>query len=293
MAENAPEPTDDGLPAQPSNRRKSKPVSKKDQKTARDRYRVRHQPGAARRPLGTIGQVGTSGPDRNKPIVTIDQVVEMRRRDGQAKALIQLVLLPLRKALQTGTFVEPDNGDATEETDFLNQMWTLPPVAGGMTVSKNRAISQMLLSVTDGFAPFEIVRQIPEDGPLKGKITLRKLAYRDPRTVKFRSTRPAATTASAGQHRRRGQRGRRHPRADQDADHHAEPRAEPALRGEPVRGGLAAFRCQAEVVLHRAPGRAVLRSPRAHRQDSPRRQARPRSTPSASPSRTSRSTPPW
>jgi hypothetical protein len=35
----------------------------------------------------------------NRPTVTIDQLTDMRRRDGQAKALIQLVTLPLRLSL--------------------------------------------------------------------------------------------------------------------------------------------------------------------------------------------------
>jgi hypothetical protein len=121
----------------------------------------------------------------NKPVVTLDQLVEMRRRDGQAKALISLVTLPLRLALQTGSWIEPDDGDATEETDFANKMWTLPPTGGGMSTPQAKLVRQMLLSITDGFAAFEIVRDIPDDGPLKGKIILKKLAYRDPRTIRF------------------------------------------------------------------------------------------------------------
>src|SRR5215207_9226671 len=64
----------------------------------------------------------------NKPTVTIDQLTDMRRRDGQAKALIQLVTLPLRLALQSGEWVSPDDEDeeATEEVEFANQAWSLP-----------------------------------------------------------------------------------------------------------------------------------------------------------------------
>lgn len=128
----------------------------------------------------------TDGTVTNKPLVTIEQLVDMRRRDGQAKALVQLVTLPLRLALQTGTFVEPEEGGAEKETEFANQMWTTPPLGGGMTTPKNKLIRQLLLSIADGFAAFEIVRHIPKDGPLKGKVTLRKLAYRDPRTIRFK-----------------------------------------------------------------------------------------------------------
>lgn len=132
--------------------------------------------------------VGTSedGSVTNKPVVTIDQLVEMRRRDGQAKALIQLVTLPLRLALQTGTWVEPEDGDAGKEAEFANQMWSLPPTGGGMSTPQAKLVRQMLLSIVDGYAAFEIVRTVPQNGPLKGKITLQKLAYRDPRTITFK-----------------------------------------------------------------------------------------------------------
>lgn len=132
-----------------------------------------------------IDWTGESGAIINRPTVTLDQLIEMRRRDGQAKALIQLVTLPLRMSLQAGEFIEPDEGGAEAEVEFANLMWTLPPMAGGMTTPRTKLIRQMILAVTDGFAPFEIVRQVPEEGPLKNKITLRKLAYRDPNTVKI------------------------------------------------------------------------------------------------------------
>jgi hypothetical protein len=140
-------------------------------------------------PGGTWEAWATSSADgtiSNNPVVTIDQLVEMRRRDGQAKALVQLVTLPLRLALQAGEWIEPEDGGATKEAEFANQMWTLPPTGGGMTTPQAKLVRQMLLAITDGFAAFEIVRHIPKEGPLKGKITIRKLAYRDPRTIRFK-----------------------------------------------------------------------------------------------------------
>ena len=119
----------------------------------------------------------------NRPDVTIEKLVAMRRQDGQARALGNLVTLPIRLALQQGKWVAPDTGDAEEEVDYANLMWTLPPQSGGMTTSANDLIPQILLALFDGFAPFELVSQIPTKGPLKGKLTLRKMAYRDPRTV--------------------------------------------------------------------------------------------------------------
>lgn len=218
--------------------------------------------------------------------IPIDDLVEMRKKDGQIRALVRLLTLPILKALETAEWVEADTdnsnpdpehpaelppsdspqdktpvkpppGAKTEqqpakpqgppakpgskvqfaappppagppappagkgaappgpvpptgpaptpppapqsppapplpkkvappEVEFANLMWTLPPYEGGMTVTAKRVMRQVLLALVEGFAVFEEVRYIPEDGPLKGKIVLKKLAYRDSRTVKFR-----------------------------------------------------------------------------------------------------------
>lgn len=122
----------------------------------------------------------------NNPI-PLDDLVEMRRRDGQARALVRLFILPILSAFADGEWISPDGDDeAEEEVEFANNLWNLPPQAGGMTTSKTIFLKKSLQGLTDGFAVFEEVRQVPDDGPLKGKITLRKLAYRDPRTIRFR-----------------------------------------------------------------------------------------------------------
>lgn len=123
----------------------------------------------------------------NNP-VPLDDLVEMRRRDGQARALVRLFILPILSAFADGVWTSPEGGDdkADPEVEFANQLWNLPPQAGGMTTSKTMIVKKTLQALTDGFAVFEEVRQVPEEGPLKGKITLRKLAYRDPRTIRFR-----------------------------------------------------------------------------------------------------------
>ncbi len=77
----------------------------------------------------------------------------------------------------------PQEGDADDEVEFANLMFTLPPELGGMTTPFNSVADQILLSVAYGFSAFELVTQVPNHGPLKGKRTLRKIAYRDPRTV--------------------------------------------------------------------------------------------------------------
>jgi hypothetical protein len=118
--------------------------------------------------------------------VSIAQLVRMRQTDGQARALYRLITLPIRAALQSATFVPAQietGGEA--EADFIEQLFTLPPNAGGMSVPLTRVIAQMLQAVFDGYAPFEMVYHQPVTGPLKGKWTLEKLNYLPAETVKF------------------------------------------------------------------------------------------------------------
>ena len=123
----------------------------------------------------------TNSPDS----ISVDKLVEMRRHDGQARALMRLITLPIRSALKEAEWVAPEEGDAESEVEFANQMFNLPEQGGGMTVSLSKFLRQTLLALTDGFAVFEEVRQVPAEGPLKGKITIRKMAYRDARTIHF------------------------------------------------------------------------------------------------------------
>jgi hypothetical protein len=114
---------------------------------------------------------------------TVRQLVTMRRMDGQARALYRLLTLPIRAALNAATFVPADGGDA--EAEFIDQVFNTPPAAGGMTTTFQRFMAQLLQGLFDGFAAFEKVYWIPEEGPLKGKITLKKLAHRPADTITF------------------------------------------------------------------------------------------------------------
>jgi len=118
--------------------------------------------------------------------VSIDQLVRMRQTDGQARALYRLVTLPIRAALQNATFVPADNVEGgEEEAEFVDQLFNLPPNAGGMSVPFTRVVAQMLQAIFDGYAPFEMVYFQPAIGPLKGKWTLKKMNYLPANTVKF------------------------------------------------------------------------------------------------------------
>lgn len=118
--------------------------------------------------------------------ITVRQLTAMRKTDGQARALYRLLTLPIRAALKTATFVPEDNVDGgEEEAEFISQMLTLPPAAGGMVTPLNRVIAQMLMGLFDGFAAFEMVYTAPKTGPLANKWTLKKMAYRPSDTITF------------------------------------------------------------------------------------------------------------
>ena len=112
---------------------------------------------------------------------TIAQLIAMRRTDGQARALYRLLTLPIRAALEKSTFLPADGGEA--EAEFIDQVFNLPPSQGGMSVTFHKFMAQLLQALFDGFAPFEQVYWMPTVGPLKGKYTLRKLAYRQADTI--------------------------------------------------------------------------------------------------------------
>lgn len=129
---------------------------------------------------------------------SVTQLQAMLRTDGQARALYRLISQPIRSALKGFSVVpmeDPENpgkasnGEAPErgqeEADFVMNMLTLPPSGGGMTIPLRRVLSQMLLGIFDGFAPFELVYWQPDKGPLKGKYTLQKIAYRPANTITF------------------------------------------------------------------------------------------------------------
>lgn len=114
---------------------------------------------------------------------TVRQLVTMRRLDGHARALYRLLTLPIRASLATATFKPAEGGE--EEAEFIDKVFRTGPANGGMTTTFQRFMGQLLGSLFEGFACFEKVFWIPNTGPLKGKITLQKLAYRPADTVTF------------------------------------------------------------------------------------------------------------
>lgn len=151
--------------------------------------------------------------------VTIRQLIGMRRQDGQARALYRLVTMPILAALKNAAIVPPeeyepvggkadeettlqgpssgdqgkeqlphgeDPGSAAEaETEFIHNMFFLPPSVGGMTHSFNHFIRRMLLATFDGFSGFEMVYWVPKTGPMKNMVTIRKMDWRPAETLTF------------------------------------------------------------------------------------------------------------
>lgn len=115
--------------------------------------------------------------------ISVRQLVDMRAKDGQSRSLYRLMTLPIRAALLNASWVPATDGEAEQE--FIQAMFDLPAHAGGMETTWHRFIAQVLLGLFDGFSAFEFVFQVPETGDLKGKITLKKMAYRPSDTVFF------------------------------------------------------------------------------------------------------------
>lgn len=129
---------------------------------------------------------GAFGVGRDPLAPNLNELIFMLRRDGQARAMLELLTLPIRSAFAKSQWIDPDSsGDEAKspEAVFANNMWSLPPQAGGMAVPKSMFLRQTLLALAHGFAPFEIVKSYREEGPLAGKYVIDKMAYRDGRTV--------------------------------------------------------------------------------------------------------------
>jgi hypothetical protein len=134
--------------------------------------------------------------------VTLRQLQAMRRQDGQARALYRLITMPILAALKSAVIRPPEHyepaggvavtppdksgpDDASEESEFIHNMFFLPKSQGGMTHTFAHFIRRMLLATFDGFSAFEMIYWVPKTGPMKGKVTLRKIDRRPTETLTF------------------------------------------------------------------------------------------------------------
>jgi len=114
---------------------------------------------------------------------TVAQLERMRRKDGQATALHRLLTLPIRSSLPSASITPAEGGE--REAEFIQDALFTPPSKGGMDVPFSRVMAQILESLFTGFAAFEKVYWRPTSGPLKGKITLKKLGHRPATSINF------------------------------------------------------------------------------------------------------------
>lgn len=121
---------------------------------------------------------------RPRSKVSVNQLVTMKRTDGQAQSLNRLMTQPILKSLEGARVVRPKRGGA-KEADLVEKALYLPGYAGGMTIPFRKFIAQVLLAINDGFAPFEIVPRVPASGDLAGKWVFKKLAYRPASSISF------------------------------------------------------------------------------------------------------------
>lgn len=118
--------------------------------------------------------------------VTVKQLVTMRRRDGQARALYRLLTKPILASLKHADVIPVDGQvGGKEEAEFCKNLLFLPPAAGGMTHSFTRFVKQMLLALFTGFSAWEFVYWVPKAGPNKGKVCIRKMDWRPSETLTF------------------------------------------------------------------------------------------------------------
>jgi hypothetical protein len=118
--------------------------------------------------------------------VSVRQLIAMRRQDGQARALFRLLTMPIMAALKNADVVPADGEEGgTEEAQFCKDLLFAPPSMGGMTHTFTRFMQQMVLAFFNGFSAWEMVYWVPETGPNKGKVTLRKIDWRPSETLTF------------------------------------------------------------------------------------------------------------
>jgi hypothetical protein len=122
---------------------------------------------------------------RDDPI-SVRQLISMRRRDGQARALYRLLTKPLLSAMKNADVVPADGTvGGVKEAQFCKDLLFAPRAQGGMEFPFDRFVKQMLLALFNGFSAWEMVYWQPKTGPHKGKWTLRTLDWRPSETLTF------------------------------------------------------------------------------------------------------------
>ena len=118
--------------------------------------------------------------------VSVRQLISMRRQDGQARGLYRLLTKPILAALKNADVIPPDGqSGGKKEAQYCKDLLFAPKAMGGMEYTFARFIKQVLLALFNGFSAWELIYWVPDTGPNKGKITLRRIDWRPSETLTF------------------------------------------------------------------------------------------------------------
>lgn len=136
----------------------------------------------------TSGEIGTSA-DGNLPSIFEEEFVDMSKvqvedfkkmldEDSTIQALYNSIVTPL---LGSNWTIEPDQDTPAgrEQAQWVEDALRKPPHKGGMSTPFDLVIAQALRAIVEGFAGFEKVYEISEEG----KLVYKKVAWRDPTTL--------------------------------------------------------------------------------------------------------------
>ena len=146
------------------------------------------QEAGMRQPSGTeIGVANFGSVDFNGELlepsdqVPITKLQRMTRFDGQAKALLNILTMPVR----TAKWQIVPGKDGVREAKFITEMLTKPPHRGGMSIPFGSTLGYLALAIRDRFKVVEKVWELQRvDGELR--YILKKLAPRPTETLKIK-----------------------------------------------------------------------------------------------------------
>ena len=146
------------------------------------------QEAGLRQPSGTeVGVANFGSVDFNGELlessdqVPIEKLQRMTRFDGQAKALLNILTMPVR----TAKWQIVPSKDGMREAKFITEMLTRPPHRGGMSTPFGSILGYLALAIRDRFKVVEKVWELRRvDGELR--YVLKKLALRPTENLKIK-----------------------------------------------------------------------------------------------------------
>jgi SPP1 gp7 family putative phage head morphogenesis protein len=115
----------------------------------------------------------TFDPDK----VKIKDLIKMRKTDGTATALYNIMTMPIKA---NPSSIEPadDSPEAKKQAEFVKGVLYSPPHEGGMSTPFDLVLADMLRAIVEGYRVYEKVFAIQD-----GKVVYKKIAIRDNQSV--------------------------------------------------------------------------------------------------------------